>query len=212
MAPCLEGVHAMSRWLWLFLGLFCLGELVAFAWWLLPDDLHVVPVLAGLAGLLFLGAAFLAPDRGVVGTPADVPFEGSPSLSVERQPTAPDPVHVYRNRVDDRRGPDLMYFCPACNGWYGVPHTGSHCRNGDSARWRPQDCACRFCKAATGQPIQGRHGFFTAAPEWQPPLTVDTLSEPLTDDEWRRFAEALGFDAGEDAASLRTALTDEGDE
>jgi hypothetical protein len=82
----------VKRVLWFVLCLFVLGELVAFLWWVLPADVHVVAFLIGCFGVLFLGASFLAPDtvRGVVGPP-DVPFEGSPSLSVERQPTTPEP-------------------------------------------------------------------------------------------------------------------------
>jgi hypothetical protein len=46
----------VTRFLWFALGLFALGEVVAALWWLLPDNLHVVPVLLGLIGFLYLVA------------------------------------------------------------------------------------------------------------------------------------------------------------
>jgi len=78
-------------------------------------------------------------------------------------------VHVYRNRPDDQRTPADMCFCVACNGWYGVPHTASHCQKGEALIWRPSDCACRFCCAVSGRPYTGTFGFTTTATEWQPP-------------------------------------------
>ena len=78
-------------------------------------------------------------------------------------------VYVYRNRDDDRRGPADLHFCKACGGWYGVPHTGSHCRDRrDSGILGRGSCACRFCTEATGRRVPGRYGFFTEARKWQP--------------------------------------------
>jgi hypothetical protein len=48
----------MRRVRWFLLLLFVLGELVAFLWWVLPDDLRVMPVLLGLIGLVYLAAVF----------------------------------------------------------------------------------------------------------------------------------------------------------
>jgi hypothetical protein len=82
-------------------------------------------------------------------------------------------VHVYRNRADDQRPAAELHFCHSCLGWYGVEHTWSHCQHRATSKY-PDGCACRFCRAATGQPIQGRYGFFTDDPQWQPPYqTVD---------------------------------------
>jgi hypothetical protein len=69
-------------------------------------------------------------------------------------------VHVYRNRSDDNRTTADLHFCSSCEGWYGVPHTDGHCKKRGTARWRPEACACRFCKEATHRPIQGAHGEF----------------------------------------------------
>ena len=78
-------------------------------------------------------------------------------------------VHVYRNRADDDRGPADLHFCKACNGWYGVPHSTSHCQHPRKyPRWRGENCACAECRTEHGQPIEGTHGFITDAPEWQP--------------------------------------------
>jgi hypothetical protein len=79
-------------------------------------------------------------------------------------------VHVYRNRDDDRREPDELYYCASCTGWYGVPHTDSHCqqRRPGGLGSRENACACRFCSEATGRPIEGRYGIFTEAKKWQP--------------------------------------------
>jgi hypothetical protein len=76
-------------------------------------------------------------------------------------------IFVYRNREDDKRGPDKLHFCAACGGWYGVPHTNSHCQTGTPALF-PQNCACRFCKEETNQRIEGTWGFWTGIKEWQP--------------------------------------------
>ena len=67
---------------------------------------------------------------------------------------------IYRNRSDDNRPVEALHFCRSCGGYYGVPHTNSHCKKGTTAPWRPQDCACRFCKQAMGDPIQGAFGVF----------------------------------------------------
>lgn len=77
-------------------------------------------------------------------------------------------VHVYRNRSDDNRSADELYYCDACTGWYGVQHDTNHCQSGGKANWRPQQCACRFCCEATGRPIQGGYGLITRARRWQP--------------------------------------------
>jgi hypothetical protein len=69
---------------------------------------------------------------------------------------------IYRNRSDDDRTPEQLHLCLSCGGYYGVPHTNSHCQKGETARWRPQDCACRFCREAMCWPIQGRFGVFLA--------------------------------------------------
>lgn len=73
-------------------------------------------------------------------------------------------THVYRNRSDDRRPLDELHYCSSCDGWYGVPHGGSHCQTGSTARWRPEACACRFCCEATGRPVQGASGYFVGEP------------------------------------------------
>lgn len=79
-------------------------------------------------------------------------------------------VHVYRNRPDDKRSRGELHFCSACNGWYGVPHSDSHCSTEGTAAWGStrSACACRYCCEATGRPVQGRYGFFTEAKRWQP--------------------------------------------
>ena len=78
-------------------------------------------------------------------------------------------VHVYRNNLDDKRGPDELHFCHQCEGWYGVPHEGSHCQRRLSAWWPKGTCACRFCRIRDELPIAGDYGFFTEAAKWQPP-------------------------------------------
>ena len=78
-------------------------------------------------------------------------------------------VHVYRNRPNDLRPRSELTFCETCGGWYGVPHTGSHCQQGvPNVPSGEQGCACRSCREATGQPIEGRYGFFSNAKGWQP--------------------------------------------
>ena len=67
-------------------------------------------------------------------------------------------VHIYRNRQDDKRRPHQLHFCSACSGWYGVSHDDCHCQQGD-ARY-PYSCACRFCRSASGKPIEGSYGIF----------------------------------------------------
>lgn len=67
-------------------------------------------------------------------------------------------THIYRNRSDDERGVDELHYCTACDGYYGVPHDNSHCREGRAATWRRDQCACRFCKEAGGKPIEGPFG------------------------------------------------------
>lgn len=87
----------------------------------------------------------------------------SPSLLKWPEPT----VHVYRNRADDNRQRHDLVFCHHCNGWYGVPHTGSHCNQHTAdPRSKPGHCACRFCCQRDGRPIEGRHGTITADPYW----------------------------------------------
>jgi hypothetical protein len=80
------------------------------------------------------------------------------------------PVFVYRNRDDDDRGPDQLHFCRPCGGWYGVPHTNSHCqkRTADELFNRHLSCACRFCRERALKPVQGTYGFFPTDPKWQP--------------------------------------------
>lgn len=68
---------------------------------------------------------------------------------------------IYRNRPDDDRTMDELYFCSHCGGYYGVPHDWNHCQDdapGDP--WQAQSCACRFCRESTVQPIQGTYGEF----------------------------------------------------
>jgi hypothetical protein len=77
-------------------------------------------------------------------------------------------VHVYRNRRDDVRGREALHFCRSCGGWYGVPHTGSHCQRGATDTWAVTRCACRFCREAAGLPVEGSFGFTTSEQEWQP--------------------------------------------
>jgi hypothetical protein len=50
------------------------------------------------------------------------------------------------------RHPD-HFFCPTCEGFYGVPHTGMHDGIGQHPRGGSSDwmCACRPCKKATGR-------------------------------------------------------------
>jgi hypothetical protein len=83
-------------------------------------------------------------------------------------------VHVYRNRDDDDRPREEMHFCEPCNGWYGVPHTMSHCQRRMPAGFgEAAQCACAFCRIAHRTPVEGRYGFFTDALEWQPAPVVN---------------------------------------
>ena len=72
---------------------------------------------------------------------------------------------VYRNRADDDRTPDQLYYCRKCGGYYGVPHEFSHCQREETATWLADQCACRFCREATGKPIEGAFGYFLSDAE-----------------------------------------------
>lgn len=93
-----------------------------------------------------------------------------PAADTDCGPTSTESrrVHVYRNRPDDDRLRDSLVFCDACGGWYGVPHDGSHCQSGGTAKFLPSQCACAFCRRSVGRRIEGTFGFFTTAKEWQP--------------------------------------------
>ena len=77
-------------------------------------------------------------------------------------------VHIYRNRSDDHRSARDLHFCPACKGWYGVPHDMNHCQHPRKHFRRAANCACAPCRTEAGRPIQGEFGFFTSAKAWQP--------------------------------------------
>lgn len=67
-------------------------------------------------------------------------------------------AHIYRNRSDDTRPVEELHFCAACDGYYGVPHTNSHCQRRETSTWMSDSCACRFCRRRHGKPIEGAFG------------------------------------------------------
>ena len=75
-------------------------------------------------------------------------------------------THAYVGSIEElgrRLEPSVgVDYCEACDGYYGVPHIGNHCQDGQPSKYRPEQCACRPCCEASGRPIQGAYGLLLA--------------------------------------------------